>query len=208
MHLTFFYDYSSPFAYLGSLGVEALAREHDAELHWHPFLLGALFKAIGTPMVPVAAMAPAKADLYKKDMLRWAAHREADFTFPSRFPMNTVKALRMTLQVEPSDVPRLSHALFRAYWSQDQDINDDAVLKGIADDLDLDGGALLAGTQNPEVKDRLRAHTDAAVAAGVPGAPSFLVRRSPDDSDGMLFWGQDRFELIGRALGGWRPDCG
>lgn len=207
MQLHFFFDYSSPFAYLGADGVEKLAADHGAELIWRPFLLGALFKELGTPIVPLQAMPPLKQQYAYKDMMRWAAHRGAPFKFPSRFPMNTVKALRMTLQLDQADVAKLALPLLRAYWAEDRDINAPDELKKIADDAGLDGEALLAGTQDQAIKDKLRENTDAAVKAGLPGAPGFLVQKDADDA-GMLFWGQDRFELIGKALDGWRPDCG
>ena len=207
MKLTFFFDYSSPFAYLGAHGVEKLARDHSADLAWRPFLLGALFKEIGTPIVPLQAMPPAKQQYAYKDMMRWAAYREAPFEFPSRFPMNTVKALRMTLQLDQADVSKLALPIFQAYWAEDRDINDPEELKKIASDAGLDGEALLAGTQDQAIKDQLRDNTNAAVKVGLPGAPGFFVQKD-DDDPGMLFWGQDRFELIGKALDGWRPDCG
>ena len=61
-------------------------------------------------------------------MIRWAEHHGVTLRFPSRFPMNTVKALRMILQVPDEQRPPLVHALFRAYWADDRDLNDDAEL--------------------------------------------------------------------------------
>jgi 2-hydroxychromene-2-carboxylate isomerase len=116
VRLTFFFDYSSPFAYLASTQVEAVAARAGAELVWRPFLLGALFKAIGTPNVPLFEMTPAKREYMARDIHRWAALYGVPFRFPSLFPMNTVRALRMTLQVD--DVPRLMHPLYRAYWGE------------------------------------------------------------------------------------------
>ena len=66
--LLFYFDYSSPFGYLGATQVEALAAKKGAELVWRPFLLGALFKEIGTPMVPFAVMPKAKQRFAVEDM--------------------------------------------------------------------------------------------------------------------------------------------
>jgi 2-hydroxychromene-2-carboxylate isomerase len=136
-------------------------------------------------------------------MYRWAEHHGVPLRFPSRFPMMTVTALRMTLQLEGGDRAKLAHAVFRAYWVDDEDINDADVLRAVADAADVDGGALLTGCADPAVKALLHDATEAARVAGVCGAPSFAI----DDGAGapMLFWGQDRFELIERVLGGWRP---
>jgi 2-hydroxychromene-2-carboxylate isomerase len=202
LRLTFFFDYSSPYAYLGSTQVGEAAAERGVVLMWHPFLLGALFKSIGTPIVPMLEMPQAKQDYVRLDMHRYAAKYRVPFRFPSRFPMNTVAALRMTLQVE--NRAKLARAIFRAYWADDRDINDEGELVSIADDAGFDGRALFDATREQCVKDLLRAHTDAAIKAGVCGAPSYLV----DDGDGtMLFWGQDKLPLIKRVLAGWHPEC-
>jgi 2-hydroxychromene-2-carboxylate isomerase len=92
----------------------------------------------------------------------------------------------------------LIHPIFRAYWAEDRDVNDDTVLAEIAAAAGLDGAALVAGTKNDSVKERLKAATDDAVRAGLCGAPSFLV-------GDLLFWGQDRLLFVEKALQGWRP---
>jgi len=208
-HLDYYFDYSSPFGYLGATQVAAAAERHGAELHYKPFFLGGLFKAIGTPLVPFAEMPPPKQKLAMKDMYRWAEHYDVPFQFPSRFPMNTITALRMTLQI-PSDandeLEPFMLAVFRAYWGEDRDINDKDVLKGLADEHGLDGAALLEGCQNPEVKQQLKDATDAAVAAGICGVPTYVVRDG--EEEGVMFWGQDRLMMVEKALDGWRPKTG
>jgi len=205
--LKFFFDYSSPFAYLAATQVERVASAHGAQVAYKPFLLGGLFKAIGTANVPLFQMPEAKQRYQREDMQRWATHWGVPFRFPSRFPMNTVAALRMTLQLNDEGVAKLCHALFRAYWVDDRDINDKAQLVAIADEAGLDGAGLLAGCATPEVKSRLRTATEQAQRVGLCGAPSFLVQ-SDDQQPPMLFWGQDRLELVSKALGGWRPVVG
>ncbi len=196
--VAFFFDFSSPFAYLASTQIEAVARRAGATVRWKPFLLGGLFKAIGTPDVPMLAMPEAKRRLVGADMLRWAERLGAPFRFPSRFPMNSVKALRMVLQLPDAEKPPLVHAIYRAYWADDRDIADDAELAAVAGSVGLDGPALVAGTKGELVKTRLKDATEEAQRAGLCGAPSFLV-------GDLLFWGQDRLAFVERALQGWRP---
>lgn len=205
-HLDFYFDYSSPFAYLGATQVGAAAKRHDAEVHFKPFFLGGLFKSIGTPLVPFAEMPQAKQKLAMKDMYRWAEYWEVPFSFPSRFPMNTIAALRMTLQLSNDQIEPFMLAVFRAYWGEDRDINDPNVLKGIADELELDGTGLLEGCQNPDIKQKLKDATEAAVGTGLVGAPTFVVRDGDDDE--IMFWGQDRLMMVEKALDGWRPKSG
>jgi 2-hydroxychromene-2-carboxylate isomerase len=206
--LSFFFDYSSPFAYLGATQVQRVCEEHGAELEWCPFLLGGLFRAIGTPMVPLHAMPQAKQDYQLIDMQRWATHWGVRFRFPSRFPMNTVKPLRMTIQLAASERARLALPLFEAFWAEDRDIGDDTVLKTIADDVGFDGSALLEACSDPRVKQELIDATKRAENVGVVGAPSFLIHDAGADGRGSLYWGQDRLELVARVLDGWRPSCG
>jgi 2-hydroxychromene-2-carboxylate isomerase len=189
--LTFYYDFSSPYAYLGATQVERVAREAGAELRWRPILLGALFNTIGTPMVPLNEFPAAKRAYMLRDLMHWASHWGVKFRWPTRFPMRTVAALRMVHAAEAAggDVAALTHALFRAYWVEDRDLADPAVLAAIGD---------TSGIEAPSIKNALRAATDEAIAAGVCGVPSFVAR-------GHLFWGQDRLELVSRTLGGWDP---
>lgn len=196
--VSFFFDVSSPFAYLAATQIEAVAQRRGARVRWRPFLLGALFKSIGTADVPLFTMPQAKQRLAGIDMQRWAAHHGVPFRFPSRFPMNTVKALRMILQLPDEQRPALALALLRAYWADDRDVDDDAVLAAVAASVGLDGGALLAGAKSDAVKAQLRAATADAERAGLCGAPSFLV-------GDLLFWGQDRLLFVDKALRGWRP---
>lgn len=196
--LHFFFDFSSPFAYLAATQIEALAARRGAELVYRPFLLGGLFKAIGTPDVPLLAMPAPKRRHMLADLARWADHLGVPLRFPTRFPMNTVKPLRMILQLPEGQEAALIHPIFRAYWADDRDISDDATLRAIADAAGLDGAALVGGTRSEAVKERLKAATDAAARAGLCGAPSFLVGDE-------LFWGQDRLMFVERALDDARP---
>jgi 2-hydroxychromene-2-carboxylate isomerase len=196
--VSFFFDFSSPFAYLASTRIEAVAARHGAVVRYRPFLLGALFKAIGTPNVPLFAMPLAKQRHGILDMLRWADHFGVPFRFPTRFPMNTIKPLRMVLELPDERRPALIHPVFRAYWGEDRDIGDDATLLDLAAGAGLDGPALIAGAKEDAVKALLKTATDDAVRLGLCGAPSFLV-------GDLLFWGQDRLMFVEKALEGWRP---
>ena len=84
---------------------------------------------------------------------------------------------------------------FRAYWAEDRDINDEAVLAELAGEDAGAFAALSARMQSPEIKKELATATQSAIDRGVFGAPTWLV-------DGQeLFWGQDRIALVERALG-------
>ncbi len=189
--LELYWDFSSPFAYLGSTQAEALAARTGATLVWRPMLLGAVFKAIGTPDAPILTWSDAKRAYFFKDLMRWAEHLGVPFNFPTRFPMVTVKPLRVWLALPEERRGAFRDAAFRAYWAEGADISDDATLRALIGD---GADEVLARCGTKEVKDALFASTQRAIDAGVFGAPTWVV----DGRD--LFWGQDRIVLVERAL--------
>ena len=195
-------DVASPFAYLGLTQLPALAEATGATVRVRPILLGALFTGIGQVDVPMFAMPPPKQRYVGREMARWARWWGVPFDMPRKFPQRTVTAQRLILLAREhhADV-RLALALGRAMWAEQRDLEDPATLRGVLQDCALPI-EWLERTQEPAVKQALADETAAAKAAGVFGVPTWIV-------DGTyLFWGQDRLELVMRALGGWKPACG
>ncbi|AKF05476.1 2-hydroxychromene-2-carboxylate isomerase [Sandaracinus amylolyticus] len=194
------FDYSSPFAYLGTTQIERVAREHGARVAWRPFLLGALFKQIGTPLVPLESFGEAKRRHARIDLERWADHWGVPFRFTSRFPLRTVDALRVTLllddalSLEGDRRASLVHAIMRACWVEDRDPADPDVLRACLREASLDPALL---DRAGDAKQTLFDATTRAMEIGAPGAPCFVVGN-------QLFWGQDRLDFVGKALAGWR----
>lgn len=194
--VTFFYDFASPFAYLASTQIEALAERCGAIIDWQPILLGGLFRTVGTPMVPLSTYPEAKRRHSLEDMARWAHHYGEPFHFPSRFPMTTVTALRLAL-LSGDRIGALSQALFRAYWSADEDLEDPAALERALKSVSLPV-SLLDRVGEPAVKEKLRHNTDEAARLGVFGVPSF--RLAQHHGPPLLFFGQDRLLFVEKAL--------
>ncbi len=195
--LELYFDFSSPFAYLGSTQAEALAARTGATLVLRPMLLGAVFKAIGTPDVPLMTWSEQKRAYYLKDLMRWAEHWGVPFRFSSRFPTNSVKALRTLLALPEPRRAAFMRATFRAMWAEDLDIASDETLRALLGEVGVGGAdadAALARIATQEIKDALFASTKRAIEAGVFGAPTWMV----DETE--LFWGQDRLPLVERAL--------
>jgi 2-hydroxychromene-2-carboxylate isomerase len=186
--LTFYHDFSSPFSYLATTQIGRMAEAAGVKLKLKPVLLGALFRAIGTPDVPLFAMSEAKREYMLQDLDDWAKWWGVDFRFPEQFPLRTVAALRVALQ-DPSTTPHI----YRAAWVQGKNIGDDDVLIGVLDAAGFDGVALLAGTQEQAIKQALRDNTEAAITEGACGVPTFTMGK-------QLWWGQDRLSLVEAAL--------
>jgi len=190
--LDVYWDFSSPFAYLGAVQAEAVARRTGARVNWHPLLLGGLFKSIGMAEVPLATFSAAKQRYILKDLERWAAYIGVPFRFPSRFPAQSLRALRVYLALPEAHRGAYRDAVFRACWAEDRDISDDAVLASCIDGDSLARDAL-AKASSDEVKTELRRVTELAAQRNVFGVPTFVVGSE-------LFWGQDRLDLVEESL--------
>ena len=190
-YLSFYFDYSSPYAYLGATQVRALAARTRATIDYQPILLGGLFRSIGTPNVPLFEMPEAKRNYLAQELPRFAERFGVPFRFTSHFPMNTVKALRLTLAADNKVKPALIEALFRALWVEDRDISNLAELAAIA--KSCDAIEALARIEEPDIKAALHSSTSAAKDYGIFGVPSLVI-------EGELYWGQDRLAQAEAAL--------
>ncbi len=192
-HVDAWIDYSSPFAYLGSTQIERVAREAGATVTFRPFLLGGLFRAIGTPLVPLDVMPEPKARYFRIELERWATRWGVPFRFSTRFPLRTVDALRLTLLAPEASRPALVHALMRATWVHDRDPADLEVLRVAADEACVERALV---DKLGDARGILIEQTELARTLGIPGAPTFVVGDE-------LYWGQDRLALVAQALRGW-----
>ena len=201
--LDVYFDVSSPFAYLGLTQLPALARASGVTPRLVPILLGALFKDIHQANVPWFAMPQAKQRYVGTEMSRWARWWGQPFVFPGKFPQRTVNAQRLAILASDQsfdDGVRLATALGRAMWAEQRDLEDMATLAQILDENGLPR-TWIERTSEPAIKARLAENTASAQAAGVFGVPTFVVNGT------HLFWGQDRLDLVARALAGWTPRC-
>ncbi|HEY2743021.1 MAG TPA: 2-hydroxychromene-2-carboxylate isomerase [Polyangia bacterium] len=187
--LELFFDLSSPYSYLATTQVTAIAARHGAELAWRPMVLGAVFKAVGNDM---PARVPHKARWMGKDLQRWADQYGVPWRFSSHFPVNAIKAMRLVL-VDDAKAGAVALAAFAAMWAEDRDITTAEELGRIAERGGLEPAAALAAIETPAVKDRLRANTDEAIARGAFGAPTMFVGDE-------MHWGNDRLHFVEAAL--------
>ena len=156
--IEFFFDCSSPWTYLAFHNIQPLAKEFGAEISWRPILVGGIFNTINPSVYATREHpVPAKLAYQKKDMADWA--RSAGLAIkmrPTVFPVNSVKAMRGCLFLEPAGklVP-FARKAFEAYWGQCEDISQDAVLANVCERAGVDARAFFAGIGQQAVKDQL-----------------------------------------------------
>jgi 2-hydroxychromene-2-carboxylate isomerase len=193
--IEFFFDCSSPWTWLGFESIQPLATEAGVAIAWRPILVGGVFNAVNDSVYegrrnPV----PAKARYMGKDLRDWARLQGLEIRFPpSVFPVNSVKAMRACCWLGQDCVP-FARAVFRAYWTEDRDIAQDAVLAEVARAAGVDADALFAAMADDAVKAQLRANTDELIARGGFGSPTIFV--GGDD----MYFGNDRMPLIHAAI--------
>lgn len=200
--LEFFYDLACPYSYLAATQLAQLAARTGANLHFRPMVLGRVqaeeHESAGDsePRRPSPRLSAARLRYLQTDLTRWARRLRVPFHFPSRYPTNTIQALRLCVQAQERSEAlhqALALRLFRAYWAQDEDLLDQQVLARALVDVGLSPEDLLAGCTRLEVREALRAQTEAAVERGIFGAPTFIVGDE-------LFYGSDRLDFVEAAL--------
>ena len=188
--IDFWFDFSSPYGYLLSEKIDALAAQYGRKVRWHPILLGIVFKATGS--APLTLQNPAKASYSLHDFSRSARFMEVPYKHPSQFPLATQNAARAYYWLHGQDCAlarQFAHATFRALYVDDRDISSPDTVLDIAEKLGVDRNTLAAALQSPEIKARLKDEVDQAIQAGVFGSPFVLI-------DGEAFWGADRLPQI------------
>ena len=192
--IQFYFDFSSPYAYLAAMRIDELGARYGRQVDWHPILLGIIFKT--TESKPLV-MLPLKGEYAVHDMKRTARMHQIAFNLPEVFPIATQQTARAMLWVQNRhgrDVAKqFAKKLLQAYFVDNIPIGDVEPVLEIAGQCNLDRQQLADGMQQQEIKDQLKAEVDAALALGIFGAPSMIV-------DGELFWGFDRFDQIEATL--------
>ncbi len=192
--IDFWFDFSSPYGYLMSEKIDALAAQHGRKVRWHPILLGIVFKATGS--APLTLQNPAKAEYSLHDFARSARFMGIPYRQPDKFPLATQNAARAYYWLHGQDCAlarQFAHAAFRALFVENRDISAPETVLEIATNLGVDHAALEAGLQSPEIKARLKEEVDNALKIGVFGSPHVLI-------DGEAFFGADRLPQIERWL--------
>ena len=192
--LRFWFDFSSPYSYIANEWVDAVAARHGRTVQGHAILLGATFQA--AELKPPTAY-PLKGTYSRRDFERSARFAGLPYTPPPVFPVPTQNAARLFWWLAdtqgPEPAARWATAGLRAMFARAVPLHEPAALKALAAEQGLDPAQAESVWNDPVWKQRLKAANEEAIAAGVFGAPFFIV-------DGEPFWGNDRRAQIERWL--------
>lgn len=174
----FIFDFGSPNAYLAYKVLPAILERTGAKMKIIPSLLGGIFKATNNQS-PMMAFGGVKGKLEYENLetRRFIKkHGLTAFKMNPHFPVNTLILMRGAIYAEREGfLDAYVEAGLKAMWEDGQKMDDAEVFVSVMNDAGLDGAAIMAGTQEPDVKAGLIANTEAAVGRGVFGIPTFFV---------------------------------
>ena len=194
----FYFEFASPYSYFASFKIDETCEALGREVVWKPFLLGIAYKTTGSQ--PLNTI-PMKGEYCMHDWQRMARFMNVPWTYPGGFPARAQNACRAFYWIHDKDpvlAKKFAKEVFMSYFGRGMDFSSADAIAEVAAPLGIDHAELLDVLADEKIKQRLKDETQAAVDAGVFGAPYFIV-------DGEGFWGSDRMWMIRRWIerGGW-----
>ena len=197
LHVDYYASLNSPWTHLGAARIEAMCAQHGASLRIWPVDFGTIFAGSGG--LPLPKRSPQRQAYRMMELARWREALGIPITLqPKHFPTSEAlsSACCIALRETMGDAPaiRLAHRVLKAIWEEELDPADAAVLARLIAECGLDAAQVLALGADPRWTERKAADTQAALARGVFGAPSYVIGEE-------IFWGQDRLDFVARHLG-------
>jgi 2-hydroxychromene-2-carboxylate isomerase len=179
--IDYWFTLASPWAFLGHEAFMKLAKAHDVAINYKPVFLGEVFKATGG--LPLAQRAPARQRYRMLELQRWRELRAIPLKLkPRNWPFDPALADRCVVAIAEAggDPSGFMRAVWEASWVKEEDCGQEAK-------------DVLAAAKSDEIGKIYAARAPEAIAAGVFGSPCYVL-------GGEVFWGQDRLDLLARAL--------
>jgi carboxymethylenebutenolidase len=196
LHVDYYVSLNSPWTHLGAARIEAMVAKHGATMRIHPVDFGTIFAASGG--LPLPKRAPQRQAYRLMELARWREHLGIPIQIkPAFFPSNELPAAHCVIALRETvgDAPAiaLAHRVLKALWEEERNPGDPETLSALITEIGLDGPAVLTLGAESKWAERRVADSQAALARGVFGAPSFVIGDE-------IFWGQDRVEFVERRL--------
>jgi 2-hydroxychromene-2-carboxylate isomerase len=194
--IDYYLSLNSPWTFMGSALVAEVARRNGATVNVKPAKFGPIFEKTGG--LPLPKRSPERRAYRLMELKRWREVRNIPLVLqPKNSPSDDAAATRLVIaaKLQGKDAHRLATEFGRAIWELDEPLGEPAVMAAAAKRAGLDAATLRAGGPSDAELDQLyEQYTQEALAAGVFGAPSYVL------PSGEFFWGQDRLEMLERAL--------
>jgi len=197
LHVDYYASLNSPWTHLGAARLMAMVARHGATVRIYPVDFGTIFPASGG--LPLPKRSPLRQAYRLQELERWRRFLGIPIQLKPRFfPSNERCAAHCVIAVRETvgDAPAiaLAHRVLKALWEEEADTGDQGTLATLIGDVGLDAPSVLQQADEERWASRRVADTDAALARGVFGAPSYVIGEE-------IFWGQDRLEFLERRLG-------
>jgi 2-hydroxychromene-2-carboxylate isomerase len=195
-NVQFLFDFGSPNGFLSERVIPDIEKRTGAKFERVPVLLGGIFKATGNkpPMQAFGSVANKMAYEQLETQRFNKRHGITDYKFNPFFPVNTLLIMRAAVAAQMDGVlPKYLDAVYRSMWVEPKKMDDPEVVRAVLAAAGLDAERLLARTQDADVKAKLMANTEDAVARGAFGIPTFFVGKE-------IFFGKDRLRDVEEAI--------
>jgi len=195
-NIEYFYSAHSLFAYFGDARLREIAVAARRDITHRPMDLGKVLAGNGAQ--PFDERSQAHLDyFFGREEERWAEFRDAPIlpTFPQHHYNDATLANCMLIagQQKGINIGQLAHAILQAHWHDDADFASAETLSQLARNVAIDPVPLLDAAHTTEINALYQKNTEEAIARSVFGSPTYFI-------DGDMFYGQDRLEMVERAL--------
>ena len=190
--IDFHFDFGSPNAYLAHRVIPAIEQRTGARFRYVPVLLGGVFKATNNRS-PAEAFRDIrnKREFLALETRRFLQrHGITDFQRNPFFPVNTLAIMRGAVAAQHAGCfERYVAVMFHTMWCEPKKLDEPEVVRAVLADSGFDAGDLLERAQSAEVKQALIRNTEASVARGSFGSPTFFVGDE-------MFFGKDQLRDV------------
>ena len=192
----FFFDCSSPWTYLAFSRIHSVIEKYNIEPIWKPILVGGVFNEVNKEIYAQRESPnPRKFKYSRKDMQDWAELSNIKIKWPSIFPVNAVKMMRIAIVAEEENkLIEFANFCFKSYWEDDLNVGDEGILEKILIDCDMDPSKIFELIESDKIKNKLRKNTENLIERGGFGSPTIFI----NDTD--MYFGNDRIELVDYKL--------
>jgi 2-hydroxychromene-2-carboxylate isomerase len=193
--IEYFYSAQSSYAYLGSARFRSICAQAGRCIVHRPIDLDVVVPAAGSSEFSQRSDA-FRTYFFNREVQRWSEFRQVPIKGRPTYHHHDVTLANCMLIAATEralDVDALTHAVMEAHWRYDADLADRETLRRVAESAGYDAVALLDEATLLPARSTYAANNAQAIERSVFGSPTYFL-------DGDMFYGQDRLELLERAL--------